>query len=46
MPGQIFQFQVTTSLGPANGLGLVAATQDFFAYTFVVASGAMPARSS
>jgi hypothetical protein len=40
MPGQIFQFQVTTSLGPANGLGLVAATQDFFAYTFVVASGA------
>ncbi|MBS0523868.1 MAG: FecR domain-containing protein [Proteobacteria bacterium] len=40
MPGQIFQFQVTTSLGPANGLGLVAANQDYFAYTFVVASGA------
>jgi hypothetical protein len=39
MPGQIFQFQVTSSLGPANGLGLVAANQDFFAYTFVVASG-------
>lgn len=40
MPGQIFQFNVDTSLGPANGLGLVAANQGFFAYTFVVASGA------
>jgi len=40
MPGQIFQFNVDTDLGPANGLGLVAANQGFFAYTFVVASGA------
>jgi FecR-like protein len=40
MPGQIFQFQVNTSFGPANGLGLVGPNQDFFAYTFVVASGA------
>ena len=40
LPGQIFQFTAETSLGPANGLGLVAATEDFFAYTFVVASGA------
>ena len=40
LPGQIFQFTAQTSLGPANGLGLVAATEDFFAYTFVVASGA------
>jgi hypothetical protein len=40
LPGQIFQFTAETSLGPANVLGLVAATEDFFAYTFVVASGA------
>jgi len=39
MPGQIFQFNVDTSLGPATGLGLVAANQGFFAYTFVVSSG-------
>ncbi|MBN9088260.1 MAG: FecR domain-containing protein [Reyranella sp.] len=39
LPGQIFQFNVDTSFGPANGLGLVAANQNFFAYTFVVASG-------
>ena len=39
MPGQITQFTVTTSLGPANGLGLVAADQTFFAFTFVVSSG-------
>ena len=39
LPGQIFQFNVDTTFGPANGLGLVAANQDFFAYTFVVASG-------
>jgi hypothetical protein len=46
LPGQIFQFTAQTSLGPANGLGLVSApsTLDgnpaFFAYTFVIASGA------
>ena len=47
LPGQIFQFTAQTSLGPANGLGLVGpatnadgTTADFFAYTFVIASGA------
>jgi hypothetical protein len=46
LPGQIFQFTAQTSLGPANGLGLVSAptapdgNPDFFAYTFVIASGA------
>ncbi|HYD06296.1 MAG TPA: FecR domain-containing protein, partial [Reyranella sp.] len=39
-PGEIFQFTVESSLGPANGLGLVTANQNFFAYTFVVTSGA------
>jgi hypothetical protein len=45
IPGQIFQFTAETSLGPANGLGLVSAVPapganpDFFAYTFVIASG-------
>jgi hypothetical protein len=40
MPGQIFTFTAQTSLGPASGIGLVAANLDFFAYNLTVTSGA------
>jgi hypothetical protein len=40
LPGQIFEFNVDTSFGPANGLGLVAGDEKIFAYTFLVVSGA------